>query len=202
MMLLAQFHRVSVAVIVATLLGGCATTYEFTSVPPDATVFQNVNGERALLGQTPLIFKKSALPDDRPFSVTFVRDGWESVDVLITPTGDSRTKVNATLRPGRGDGKDPQTLRTRKVLGIVFNIQELVAQNKVVDALSLLRDLEKDEPNLAEVFVLKGSVYAAINDRAQAKTAWERALALDSSLDRVRVELRRLSEAAGTRESP
>jgi predicted Zn-dependent protease len=144
------------------------------------------------------VFKKSALPDDRPFAVTFVRDGWEPVDVLISPTGDSRTKVNAILRPGRSDGKDPQTQRTRKVLSMVFSIQEMVAQNRAVDALATIRELEKDEPNLAEVFVLKGSIYAALNDRTQARAAWERALALDSGLDRIRVELQRLGEIPAT----
>jgi hypothetical protein len=175
---------------------GCATTYEFVSSPENAAVYQNLNGERALLGQTPLVFNKSGLPSDRPFTVTFVRDGWEPLDVLISPTGESRTKVTATLKPGRGDGKDPQTLRTRKVLASVFKIQELMFQNKTVDALSHLRDLEKDEPNLPEVFVLKGSLYAAINDREQARAAWQQALALDPTLDRIRIELKRLEDAA------
>lgn len=186
-----------ITIISSLLLAGCATTYEFASAPEGATVYQSVNGRKALLGVTPFTFKKSSLPEDRPFSLTFERAGYESLEVLISPTGEAKTKVAATLRPGKADAKDPTVIRMREVVATIFKIQELTYQKRTVDALALLQDLERREPGIAEVFVLKGSIYASLNDPEQARTAWKQALALDPSLDRIRVELQKLDETSG-----
>ena len=176
----------------AVSVSGCATTYEILSSPEGASVYQASNGRKALLGVTPFSFKKSGLPYDKPFVLSFERSSYESLDVMVSPTDEAKTKISATLRPGKTDVNDPSVVRMREVISAIFKIQELTFQKRTVDALALIKDLERKEPGLAEVFVLKGSIYASINDPEQARTAWKQALALDSSLDRLKVEIQKL----------
>jgi tetratricopeptide (TPR) repeat protein len=171
---------------------GCATTYEIVSSPDGATVYQAVNGRKALLGVTPFSFKKSGLPEDKPFVLSFERPSYEPLDVLVSPTDEAKTKVSAMLRPGKSDGSDPQVARMREVIAAIFQVQELTFQKRTVDALALIKELERKEPGLAEIYVLKGSIYASINDTEQARAAWKQALSLDSSLDRLKVEIQKL----------
>ena len=185
--------------LVATLVG-CSTTYQFVTQPEGANVYHQKDGSKALLGTTPLEFKKSGLPEDAPFSVIFEKQGYEPLNLLITPTDNSHTTVTATMKPGSAsNGNDPESMRVRGVLRRVFKVQEHVATRRYTEALSLLRDLEKDEPNLAETYVLKGSVYLMLNDSAQARLSWEKALTLDSSLDDVRVQLNKIATDTGTK---
>jgi hypothetical protein len=185
--------------LVSTLVG-CSTTYQFVTQPEGANVYHQKDGSKALLGTTPLEFKKSGLPEDAPFSVIFEKQGYEPLNLLITPTDNSHTTVTATMKPGSAsNGNDPESMRVRGVLRRVFKVQEHVATRRYTEALSLLRDLEKDEPNLAETYVLKGSVYLMLNDSAQARLSWEKALTLDSSLDDVRVQLNKIATDTGTK---
>jgi|GEM_PF-1565016 len=187
------------SLLVATLVG-CSTTYQFVTQPEGANVYHQKDGSKALLGTTPLEFKKSGLPEDTPFSVIFEKQGYEPLNLLVTPTDNSHTTVTATMKPGSAsNGNDPESMRVRGVLRRVFKVQEHVATRRYTEALSLLRDLETAEPNLAETYVLKGSVYLMLNDSAQARLSWEKALALDSSLDDVRVHLNKIATATGTK---
>jgi tetratricopeptide (TPR) repeat protein len=177
----------------AFMLVGCSTTYQFVTQPDGVSVYHQKDGTKALLGTTPLEFKKSALPENAPFTVMFEKSGYEPLNLVITPTDNSHTTVTATMKPGSGNGNDPESIRVRSVLNRVFKVQEHVATRRYAEALSLLRDLEKDEPNLAETYVLKGSVYLMLNDSTQARSAWEKALSLDPSLDDVRVQLNKIA---------
>ena len=186
--------KIIAASFYALALVGCSTTYQFVTQPEGANVYHQKDGTKSLLGTTPLEFKKSGLPEDAPFAVMFEKQGYEPLNLVITPTDNSHTTVTATMKPGStSNGNDPESLRVRSVLNRVFKVQEHVATRRYPEALSLLRDLEKDEPNLAETFVLKGSVYLMLNDSAQARTAWEKALTLDPSLDDVRVQLNKIA---------
>jgi hypothetical protein len=186
----------------ALMLVGCSTTYQFVTQPDGASVYHQKDGTKALLGTTPLEFKKSALPENAPFTVIFEKSGYEPLNLLITPTDNSHTTVTATMKPGNGNGNDPESIRVRSVLNRVFKVQEHVATRRYAEALSLLRDLEKDEPNLAETYVLKGSVYLMLSDNLQARTAWEKALILDPSLDDVRVQLNKIATETKTGSKP
>jgi len=183
----------------AVNLVSCSTTYQFVTRPEGASVFHHEDGSKALLGTTPLSFKKSGLPSDVPFSVVFEKQGYEPLNLMITPTDNSHTTVTATMKPGARDGNDPESIRIRRILKHVFKVQEHVATKRYTDALILIRELEKEEPNLAETYVIKGSVYLMLNDNSQAKIAWERALTLDSTLDDVRIQLNRIADDSGSK---
>lgn len=181
--------------VTAALLAGCSTTYKISSVPEGATVYHKSGGESAVLGTTPLEFKKSGLPDDVPFILSFERSGFDKQDIAITPTDNSLTTISVNLKPSAANPNDPSLLRARRVVSSVFKIQELTHAKKYVDALTAIRELEQVEPDFAEILALKGSLYFVVGDTAQAKDAWEKALKLDPDLDQVRTRLGQLGGA-------
>lgn len=187
--------RIYMLVTAAFFACGCSTTYKINSVPEGATVYHKSGGESAILGTTPMEFKKSGLPDDVPFILTFERDGFEKQDVAVTPTDNSLTMINVNLKPGGSNPNDPALQRARKVVSAVFRIQELAYAKKYVDALASIRELEQSEPDFAEILALKGSLYFVVGDKVQAKEAWERALKLDPGMDSVRTRLGQLGGA-------
>lgn len=187
--------RIHILVALAAVTAGCSTTYKISSVPEGATVYHKGGGDPALLGTTPMEFKKSGLPDDGPFVLSFERPGYEKQDVAVTPTDNALTMINVNLKPSAANPNDPGLLRARKVVSAVFRIQELAAAKKYLDALASIRELEQSEPDFAEILALKGSLYFVVGDKAQAKESWERALKLDPGLDSVRTRLGQLGGA-------
>lgn len=176
---------------------GCATEYRFASTPEAAAVYQITPTSKVLLGETPITFAKTALPTEAPFVVVFEKEGFESKDVSISPTDNSLTTVSVQLKPVRPGGEDVGMKRMRGVLRQIFSIQEKIFQKKYVDALAALKTLEQQESALAEVFVLRGSVYVLLNDPDQARQQWDKALQIDPSLDEVKVSLAKLPKAGG-----
>ena len=176
-------------------LSGCFSTsiYKFQSQPPEASVYY-VNGQdRTLIGQTPIDYTKAALPSDAPFALVFEKPGFETREITVSPTDNTQTTVSATLKPAKDPFIDAGTKRLRDVLKRVFEIQELTARQRYVDALASLNKLEEQEPKVAEVYSLKGSIYLILNDSGQAKSNWEKALKLDPSLDNLRARIKALS---------
>ena len=65
-----------------------------------------------------------------------------------------------------------------------------------VEALAMLKDLEAAEGKLAEVFVLRGSVYALLGDQEQTRREWQHALTLDPTLEELKVRMAQLQGSA------
>lgn len=156
-----------------------------------------MNGsEKTLIGQTPIDYTKTALPTDAPFLILFEKPGFEPREVSVSPTDNSQTTIATTLKPSKDSTTDAATKRTREILKKIFEVQQMTASQKYVDALAALSKLEEKEPNIAEINVIKGSIYVLINDHVQAKKEWEKALKVDSSLDDVRIRIKNLNVAA------
>lgn len=187
--------RSAAQLIAPVLVCSCASSYRFVSQPTEATVYFLNGAEKVLIGQTPIDYTKSALPTDAPFTIQYEKPGFETREISVAPTDNSLTTVNATLKPSKDAAADPSLKKTRSILQKVFAIQELTARQKYVEALSGLNKLEDAEPGLAEVHIMKGSIYFLLNDREQAKKQWEAALKLDPTLDELRVKLKALSPA-------
>jgi tetratricopeptide (TPR) repeat protein len=183
---------VLVSLLLLALLGACTTTYRFSSTPDGAAVYHKTPTDRVLLGQTPIDYAKTALPSDAPFVIEFDHDGYEPKDIAVTPTDNSLTTVAVQLKPLEPGGRDTGLIRVRRVLGDVFKIQELIYGKHYVEALSMLKDLEAAEGKLAEVFVLRGSVYALLGDQEQTRREWQRALTLDPTLEELKVRMAQL----------
>ena len=187
--------KVLVAVFFTLSLSSCFTSsiYKFQSQPSEASVYYVSGSEKTLIGQTPIDYTKAALPTDAPFSLVFEKAGFESREISVSPTDNAQTTISATLKQSKDPINDAGTKRVRDVLKKVFEIQELTARQRYVDALTSLNKLEELEPNVAEIYSLKGSIYLIMNDRGQARLQYEKALKIDPSLDPIRARLKALA---------
>jgi len=191
------FRRMKLAGVSVSLyvITGCFSTsvYKFQSQPSDAAVYYVNGADRTLIGQTPIDYTKASLPTDAPFSLVFEKAGFEPREITVSPTDNTQTTVSASLKPAKDPVIDAGTKRIRDVLRKIFEIQEMTARQRYVDALASLNKLEEQEPKVAEIYSLKGSVYLILNDSTQAKANWEKALKLDPSLDSLRSRIKALS---------
>ena len=179
---------------VAFTFGGCASSsvYKFQSQPNEATVYYINGNDKTLVGQTPIDYTKTQLPTDAPFTLAFEKPGYETKEISVSPTDNSQTTISAILKQQKEPVTDAATKRLRAVLQKIFDIQELTARQRYVDALAGLSKLEEQEPNVAEIYSLKGSIYVILNDPTQAKAQWEKALKVDPSLDNLRARIKTL----------
>jgi hypothetical protein len=184
------------------LVSGCFTSsvYKFQSQPNEASVYYINGTEKTLIGQTPIDYTKAALPSDTPFVIIFEKPGFETKEISVSPTDNSQTTVSANLKSSSDGPSDAATKRIRDILKKVFAVQELTAKQKYVDALAALSKLEDSEPSLAEINVIKGSIYLMLNDKVEARKQWEKALKLDSSLDEIRTRIKNLPAATNKSE--
>jgi tetratricopeptide (TPR) repeat protein len=182
-------------ITVTTLMTACLSTsvYKFQSQPTEASVYY-VNGtEKSLIGVTPIDYAKTALPGDAPFTLIFEKPGYETREISVSPTDNSRTTIRTTLKASREPSEDVSTKRVREVIRKVFEIQELTSRQRFVDALAAVNKLEEAEPKVAEVYALKGSIYLILNDPTQTKAQWEKALKIDPTLDYLRERIKKLA---------
>jgi tetratricopeptide (TPR) repeat protein len=188
-----RVQKLYLITIALLLTNGCASYYRFLSQPNEAQVYVINGGQKTVLGQTPIDFTKAALPSDVPFVISFEKAGFENKEITVTPSENSLTTVSVNLKQSLSGNSDANTKRIRNAIQAIFEIQELTAQKRYVDALAKLKSLESEEPSLAEVFILRGSLYVLLNDRAQAKKEWEQALKLDPTMETLKVKLLRLT---------
>lgn len=183
---------------IVLLLTGCFSTsvYKFQSQPSEATVYYVNGAEKNLIGVTPIDYAKTALPGDAPFTLIFEKTGYETREVSVSPTDNSQTTIRAVLKASKEPFADAGTKRVRDVLRRIFEIQELTSRQRFADALAALNKLEEIEPNVAEIYALKGSIYLMLNDAAQTKTQWEKALKIDPTLDTLRERIKKLPNTA------
>jgi tetratricopeptide (TPR) repeat protein len=176
----------------ALMLNACASYYRFQSNPQDAVVSHMNGTQKNVLGQTPIDFSKTALPKDTPFVILFEKDGFETKEIAVSPNDNALTTISVSLKPAKLPQNDTQVQRIRKTLQDIFEIQELAAKRRFVDALTKLNELQSREPMLVETHVLKGSIYVMLADPLKAREEWEQALKLDPNLEKIRQSLSEL----------
>lgn len=184
----------SLFVLAPFCFSSCLTTslYKFQSQPTEASVYYVNGNDKTMIGVTPIDYTKTALPTDAPFLLIFEKPGYEPREISVSPTDNSQTTISAVLKSSKEPFADAGTKRVREVLRKVFEIQELTSRHKYVDALSALNKLEEVEPNVAEIYALKGSLYLMLNDTVQTKFQWEKALKIDPTLDSLRARIKNL----------
>lgn len=186
------------SVLSSVFMLGCFSTsvYKFQSQPNEASVYYVNGAERNLIGVTPIDYTKAALPADAPFTLIFEKPGYESREISVSPTDNSQTTIRAVLKAAKEPISDVTTNRVRSVLRRVFEIQELTSRQRYADALAGLNKLEEEEPNVAEIYSMKGSIYLMLNDPSQTRVQWEKALKIDPTLDSLRERLKKLPTTA------
>jgi len=186
------------SVLASGFMLGCFSTsvYKFQSQPTEASVYYVNGAERNLIGVTPIDYTKAALPADAPFTLIFEKTGYESREISVSPTDNSQTTIRAVLKAAKEPIADATTKRVRSVLRRIFEIQELTSRQRYADALAGLNKLEEEEPNVAEIYSMKGSIYLMLNDPSQTRAQWEKALKIDPTLDTLRERLKKLPTTA------
>ncbi len=180
------------ATLVLALLQSCAmSSYNITSDPPAASVyyFDPSTQKRFLMGTTPLTYKKSSIPSDKPFLVSVEKEGYQAVETPVAPNDGTQTFLAFKLKPDptgitRGDMEINQTVKT------LFKAQSLIFQKKYQSAIVELDKALKEKPNLIQALVMRGTAYYLLQDLNSAFEAWRKAL----SLDRDNEELNRFLE--------
>jgi tetratricopeptide (TPR) repeat protein len=178
-----------------SILNSCASTnkYNFQSSPGDASVYYMNGSEKILIGQTPIDFAKTSLPTNTPFTIRFEKEGFDPKEITVTPTTGAQTIVSAPLKLTTTAHPENTTKQIRAIVRKIFEVQELTARQKFMEALATLRKLEDENPEVAEIYAMKGSIYLLLNDKSKAREQWEKALELDPSLDQLRVRIKNLS---------
>jgi tetratricopeptide (TPR) repeat protein len=191
-------YLAALILISMSTLTSCFSTsiYKFQSTPNDASVYYVNGSEKTLIGQTPIDYTKTNLPTEAPFTIRFEKDGFEPKEIAVTPTDNSQTIISALMKTSAVPFSDAITKKVREVVRRIFDVQELTARQKFVDALAALKKLEDENPGVSEIYTMKGSIYLLLNDKAQAKEQWEKALKLDPGLEQIRVRLNNLSASA------
>jgi tetratricopeptide (TPR) repeat protein len=131
-----------------------------------------------------------------PFTLLFEKPGYEAREISVSPTDNSQTTISTVLKSSKEPFADAATKRLRDVLRKIFEIQEMTSRQRFVDALAALNKLEESEPNVAEIYAMKGSIYLMLKDVSQTKAQWEKALKIDPTMDQLRVRIKNLPAAA------
>lgn len=193
-----RYSLLWMVVVSLIFTSGCFSTsvYKFQSQPSEATVYYVNGNDKTLIGVTPIDYTKTALPGDTPFTLVFEKPGYESREISVSPTDNSQTTIRAVLKAAKEPFADAGTKRLRSVLRRIFEIQEMTSRQRFADALAALNKLEEEEPNVAEIYAMKGSIYLMLNDPSQTRSQWEKALKIDPTLDSLRERMKKLPNTA------
>jgi len=163
------------------LLSGCASSsYHFVSEPPDASVyyFDPATQKRFLMGTTPLTYKKSSVPKDKPFLVTVEKEGYAPVETPVAPTDGTQTFLNFKLKPD-ANGLKRSDLELNQTIKNLFVAQKLIFAKRYQASVVELDKLLKERPNLVQALIMKGTAYYLLQDMNSAIASWKKALELD-----------------------
>ncbi len=96
----------ALATILALFVSGCATRYTVKSFPEGATVFVKdlVTQEKKLVGQTPLVLKKTKEMGE-VFFFSIEKDNFQAKQVLMTPKDGENLTVSVILDPSQEKDK-------------------------------------------------------------------------------------------------
>jgi tetratricopeptide (TPR) repeat protein len=167
-------------------MSGCASTYSFTSIPAEAKVYyvDRENEKKYFLGNTPFQYKKSSLPDDKPFMVLFEKEGFIPTDVPVAPIDNARTIINVNLKKDpSGTANTANSQEIQETLRSLLKARNFIRQTKYHNAIMELDKVIIKNGNLPEAFELKGTAYYLLKDLNAAKEAWKQALKLDPNLE-------------------
>lgn len=162
-------------------LTACASgSYQMTSEPAGASVFyfDPSTQKRMLVGVTPLTYKKSTIPSDKPFLMSVEMEGYETQETPVAPNDGSKTFMHFKMKPNP-KGLKKSDLEINQIVNALFKSQMLIYQKKYQAAVLELDSLLKDRPNLVQALVMKGTAFYMLQDLNSAVEVWKKALALD-----------------------
>jgi len=150
--------------ILGGVLGGACSTAKITllSSPSRADVYLSAlgDGKPKWVGQTPIKMTAAELSKAYggagPVFLEFKRNGYSSAKAIVTDLGAVDLTINMDLPPT--SGLEDQ-VRLNFIVDSIFESQRLAKAGREEDALSRLREIEKDAPQLAAIYELEGGIY-------------------------------------------
>lgn len=157
-----KFIRV-LTVAFSLALTACATTrLSLFTNPQGAKVFAKPlgSGRYEFLGETPLVVSSDKIEKEHggsgPILVEFRKEGFQNTSTMVTELSSQDLNINAELVPQVGL-EDLQ--RINSIIETMFECQRLVKVGRYEEALTKLKVLEKEAPQISITYELQGGVY-------------------------------------------
>lgn len=154
--------RVALLMFISMAVSGCATTRVglFTN-PPGAQVFAKPVGGRFIqLGETPLNVTADKIEKEYggsgPVLIEFRKEGFQKSSTLVTELSSQDLNINTELVPQVGL-EDLQ--RINAIIETMFECQRLVKVGRYDEAMTRLKQLEKEAPQISITYEMQGGIY-------------------------------------------
>ncbi len=148
--------------LLSTALTSCSTTsVNIQSFPDGADVYIKPigKGEAKLLGKTPYLGSGSNLEKENggagPVLIELKKDGYQPLRTLITETQSVDLSLNLTLTSVSGL-EDHEKLNS--LLDRLFDSQHLARRGSYDQALSQIKSVQKEAPQLAASYEIEGGI--------------------------------------------
>lgn len=150
-------------VILIGLLSGCASTRVslFTN-PPGAKVYAKPlgSGRLQMMGETPVTVTGEQIEKEYggsgPVLLEFRKEGFQTTTALVTELSSQDLNINMEMVP-QGGLDDLQ--RLNGLIETLFECQRLVQVKRYDEALSRLKEVEKQAPQISTIYELQGGIY-------------------------------------------
>lgn len=145
------------------LLSACASTKVslFTN-PVGAKVYGKPlgTGKFELLGETPLVVDghqiEKKYSGSGPVLIEFRKEGFQTTSVLVTELSSQNLDIKSEMTP-LGGLEDYQRLNS--LIESLFECQRLVKVHRYDEALTRLKELQKQAPQISTVYELQGGIF-------------------------------------------
>ncbi len=154
--------KIALLMFASVFVSGCATTRVgmFTN-PPGAQVFAKpVGGRYVSLGETPLTVSADKIEKEYggsgPVLIEFRKEGFQKSNTLITELSSQDLNITTELVPQVGL-EDLQ--RINAIIETMFECQRLVKVGRYDEAMTRLKQLEKEAPQISITYEMQGGIY-------------------------------------------
>jgi tetratricopeptide (TPR) repeat protein len=163
MMHFCRIQKLVMLVALFSMLSGCATTrLSLFTNPQGAKVYAKPlgNGRFEFLGETPLQVQGTQIEKQYsgsgPIMIEFRKEGYQHTSTLVTELSSQDLVINQELVPQVGL-EDLQ--RINAIIETMFECQRLVKVGRYDEALTKLKQLEKEAPQISITYELQGGIY-------------------------------------------
>ena len=182
-----------------TLLAGCSTSsVNIQSSPDEAEIYITPIGknESKLLGKTPYVASGSLLVRENegagPALIEVKKDGYQTIRTLITELQSVDLSLNLKLNSISGL-EDHEKLNS--LLDRLFESQHLARRGSYDEALSQLKAVQKEAPQLAATYEIEGGIFYLQKKYQNALNAYEQAIKMNPK-NMESIKMRSLLETA------
>ncbi len=162
------------------------TKVKVTSTPPKANIYQAINGQKKLLGKTPLLLTNVEAEEIghglQLLQIQIEKDGYIPENFSVQLGRGQEVKINSTLK-SVVDWKDNESPAGAKVLD--YFSRELQAANNLIqakkfpEAHSKLNTLISQYQEVSILYDLQGSLFLLQGQKNQAIKSYEKSLSIN-----------------------